>query len=180
MKPAKPKPRLDPSSLSTNEAAVYESFLGLKSDPQRSLNVSSKTFPLDLSFPSGSNGCVDDLRLEDASNARGHFHVLTVGMIPPVWRNFRIVNADEQNKIIDQNDPIRTIPQSKSVDEAVRDAYSSGLLSLSEIVFDKAHKHAVMQYRFDCGSLCGNGATLVFEKIGEEWKRTRTCGQWIS
>jgi hypothetical protein len=41
--------------------------------------------------------------------------------------------------------------------------------------------YAVVSYRFWCGSLCGNGSTLVFEKFDGEWRRTdRRCGEWIS
>ncbi len=38
----------------------------------------------------------------------------------------------------------------------------------------------VVSYRFWCGSLCGNGATWVFEKVGKQWKKTDSCGDWIS
>ena len=58
--------------------------------------------------------------------------------------------------------------------------FASGMLSLSEIVFDRTHHHAVVSYAFVCGGLCGNGSTLILEKDGDSWKVKKTCGGWIS
>jgi hypothetical protein len=75
----------------------------------------------------------------------------------------------------------KTMRKGKSVEKAVKEAFANGLFSMSEIAFDKSHRHAVVAYRFWCGALCGNGRTLVFEKAGNEWKNTeRKCGGWIS
>jgi len=55
------------------------------------------------------------------------------------------------------------------------------LFSVSEIAFDQQHNHAAVSYSFWCGSLCGNGATVIFEKIDGQWKKTnRNCGGWVS
>jgi hypothetical protein len=93
----------------------------------------------------------------------------------------RLVDATKQATIVRTNDPNQTIGKGKSVNDAVRDAFDSGLFSMSEAVFDKKHHHALVSYGFRCGSLCGSGATLLFEKVGSEWKKTdRMCGGWIS
>jgi hypothetical protein len=93
----------------------------------------------------------------------------------------QLVDAKRHAKIVHKNDPDRTMRNGKSVESAVESAFSTGLFSLSEIAFDNGHRHAAVSYRFWCGSLCGQGATLVFEKVGDEWKKTdRNCGGWIS
>jgi hypothetical protein len=79
------------------------------------------------------------------------------------------------------NDPDKTMRKGKSVESAVASAFATGLFSMSEVGFDKERRHAVVSFSFWCGSLCGNGSTLVFEKIGQEWRITdRNCGGWIS
>jgi hypothetical protein len=64
--------------------------------------------------------------------------------------------------------------------EAVRDAFATGLLSVSEVAFDKDHLHAVMTFSFVCGRMCGHRETIVFEKKDGEWKRSKQCRSWIS
>lgn len=69
----------------------------------------------------------------------------------------------------------------KSAKEAVSDAFDTGLFSISEIAFDKEHRHAAVKYGLYCGFLCGHGKTLIFEKVGANWrKRDSNCGGWTS
>jgi hypothetical protein len=90
-----------------------------------------------------------------------------------------LVDAKKQAAIVRRNDPDNRV--GKSVHDAVRDAFATGLFSVSEIAFDKEHQHALVSYGFYCGSLCGNGATVIFEKVGDVWKKTdRMCGGWVS
>jgi len=71
--------------------------------------------------------------------------------------------------------------EGKSVEDAVRNAFATGLFSMSEIAFDKDHHHAVVSYSFWCGFLCGHGKTVVFEKVNGMWRNTnRNCGGWVS
>ncbi len=62
------------------------------------------------------------------------------------------------------------------LDDSVKKAFETGLFTLSEIVFDKQHRRAVVAYSFVCGGLCGNGNTLVLKKIGQRWKISKRCG----
>lgn len=96
-------------------------------------------------------------------------------------RNIKLVATDAQLRKATNTDPERGIAKGKSVNDAVEAGFENGLFSLSEVAFDKDHHYAVVSYKFWCGLLCGSGATLVFEKVGDEWKRTeRQCGGWIS
>jgi hypothetical protein len=119
------------------------------------------------------------IQLENLDTVARSFHDLTPDVLP--GKNMKLVDPKKQGKVVRDDDPSRTIRGGKSVDAAVEDAFATGLFSMSEIAFDREHHHAVVSYRFWCGLLCGDGATLVFEKVGEDWKRTnRNCGAWIS
>jgi hypothetical protein len=93
----------------------------------------------------------------------------------------KLVDPRVQSGIVRSNDPSNTIRDGKPVKDAVEAAFASGLFSMSEIAFDKEHHFAVVRYSFWCGSLCGHGSTLVFEKVNGEWRNAnRLCGGWIS
>jgi hypothetical protein len=93
----------------------------------------------------------------------------------------RLVDPQKQTKTVRSNDPSKTIHKGKPVEDAVENAFSTALFSMSEIAFDREHRFAVVSYRFWCGSLCGNGSTLVFKKVKGEWRNAnRHCGGWIS
>jgi hypothetical protein len=93
----------------------------------------------------------------------------------------KLVDPKKQTAMVRSHDPDNTMATGRTVKDAVSDAFAVGLFSMSETAFDVKHHYAIVRYDFWCGSLCGSGATLVFEKIGGEWKRTdRECGGWIS
>ena len=92
-----------------------------------------------------------------------------------------LVDPKKQVKLVHSNDPSNTIRKGKSVAKAVNEAFATGLFSMSEIAFDKDHRFGVVSYHFWCGFLCGNGSTVVFEKVDGEWREAdRKCGGWIS
>jgi hypothetical protein len=92
-----------------------------------------------------------------------------------------LVDPKRQARIVHSNDPSTTIEKGKSVENAVGSAFATGLFSMSEIAFDKEHRIAVVSYTFWCGSLCANGATIVFEKINDVWKSANhDCVRWVS
>ncbi len=139
----------------------------------------SKHFPSmhRLHQPACRTASLKGIQVESLLIASHSFHDLTPDVL--LGRNTRLVDLKKQATIINDNDPSNTIGKGKSVKAAVRDALVTGLFSMSEIVFDR--EHALVSYSFWCGSLCGNGATLVLEKASGEWRRTdRMCGGWIS
>ena len=100
-----------------------------------------------------------------------------------------LVQSQQQEQEIQGNDPQKLIKKAiddhekvtdKELDKSTKKAFETGLLTLSEIVFDKQHKHAVVAYSFVCGGLCGNGNTLLLEKVGKKWKISKSCGGWVS
>lgn len=179
------KPTKTSTPLSTDEIAIYRAvLLQYFQDDGDPVNVSATTEPLDPNSPMNhlSGGeCLRGIQLENLEKVSHSFHDLTPDVLP--GRNMRLVDPKKQGKIVRGNDPSKTIQGGKSVDEAVKDAFATGLFSMSEIAFDKEHHHAVVSYGFWCGggALCGNGATVVFEKVGADWKKTdRFCGGWVS
>jgi hypothetical protein len=61
----------------------------------------------------------------------------------------------------------------------VKEGFVTGLLILSEIIFDQNHKRATLSYDFHCGLLCCNSETVVYERKRGAWKRKRSkesCG----
>jgi hypothetical protein len=177
------KPIKNTTPLSADEVAIYRAVLQQYiSRGSGSLNVAATTYPLDPT--SGMNHlsdseCLQGIQLENLAGVSRSFHDLTPEVLPA--KNMKLVNPTQQGKTVRANDPDKTIRGGKSVDSAVSQAFATAMFSMSEIAFDKEHRNAVVAYRFWCGSLCGNGATLVLEKVGGQWKVTnRNCGGWVS
>lgn len=116
-----------------------------------------------------------NIELTDLADARQTVHLISVD-----------ISKGRPVKLIDRNkhkvdDPGKNINKGDSVEHAVTQGFKSGVLSVSEITFDRAHRFAVFKYGFYCGSRCGQGGTVVFEKEGDKWKRSkRSCFSWIS
>jgi len=169
--------------LSQDETTIYKAVIGKwTSHAKARLNLSVTTYPLNQSLAeiSVSNcGCVQDIYVEESSAAFRSFHRLSQVVL--TGNEVTLVDPRAQGAIVRANDPHSTVIKGKSVKEAVATAMDAGLFSLSEIAFDRDHRYAIVSYSFWCGLLCGSGATLVFEKIGPDWKATeRECGGWVS
>jgi hypothetical protein len=178
-------PTISNTPLGAEELQVYGAFLEhYIGRGSTATNLGDRTVPIDLS-PSPEDfgsGCLKGLRLENLDAARSIVH--SVGATDAVaWpKQIRLVPANEQQTHIDENDPSHTIfAEGKPVDKAVRAAFASGLLTLSEIVFDQRHEIAVLSYGFTCGRLCGHGATVILNKTRGKWRLTkRWCSVWMS
>lgn len=124
-------------------------------------------------------GCLQGIRLDDSSSPFHSFRDLPPDVL--LAKGMRLVDPKKQTATVRSHDPDNTMATGKTTKDAVSEAFAAGLFSMSEIAFDVEHHYAIVQYDFWCGSLCGSGGTLVFEKIGGEWKRTdRECGGWVS
>jgi hypothetical protein len=142
-------------------------------------NLSIQTRTLESSGPLGDEDCAKGLDLEPAQPAVIHLFraqdLLQLGSTKIV-----LVDPERQRKQVRENDPGRTIKEGRSVADAVNNGFAHGLVTLSEIRFTKDHKLAIVSYGFFCGSLCGNGGTVVLEKTDAGWRRKTRCGEWIS
>jgi hypothetical protein len=100
-----------------------------------------------------------------------------------------LVDPDRQERKIEESDPQKLMKRAiddgekvtdKQLKDSLKDAFVSGLFTLTEIMFDKQHRSAVVAYSFVCGGLCGHGNTLIMKKVGQEWRVSKRCGGWIS
>lgn len=178
---AEKKPTKSTEPLSADAIAIYKTVLREYAGKSDSLNVSTKTYPLDPESQMNGlhNGdCLKGVRLENLSTVAHTYHNLPSEVLS---KNMRLVDPEKHAAVVRRNDPENAIGTSRSLNAAVHRAFETGLFSLSEIAFDKDHRHAVVAYRFWCGSLCGRGSTSVFEKVGNIWMKTnRSCGGWVS
>jgi len=175
------KPVRSTNPLSADDVAIYQDVLERwNSGSPGLLNVSNRTYPIEREvreFP--DCGCLKGIEVQSIANAARSFHVLTTGLLR--GRAIRLVDADKQAVIVRTNDPDNSMREGKSVETAVRGAFSAGLFSMSEVVFDKDHRRALVSYSFVCGSLCGSGGVWLFEKVDGVWKKLdRVCGGWVS
>jgi hypothetical protein len=167
--------------LSADEVAIYRAVLQQYSSKDAgSLHVSITAYPLSPDSPGLTTpDCLKGIQLESLSMVSHSFHDLPPDVL--TGRGMMLVDPKKQTKIVHGNDPSNTIGKGKSVENAVGDAFATALFSMSEISFDKGHHFGVVSYHFWCGSLCGNGSTIVFEKINGVWKNAnRNCGGWVS
>jgi hypothetical protein len=182
------KANVSKDPLTDEQVAVYRAVLrNYMKESDGPLNVSNRTGLLQLSRPFFDKQCIEGIVLDTADNSVPVVHKLT----PAVAINSKIalVDPERQQRKIESNGPEvlihKAIDDHKKVTEkdskdSVKATIATGLFTLSEIVFDRPHRHALVSYSFVCGGLCGNGSILVLEKVGDNWKVTKTCGGWIS
>jgi hypothetical protein len=172
------KSKVSNSPMDRDQVAVYHAFLATYSNGTKSdhLNLAERTSRLELS--DAGNACLRGISIE-LGPAESILHQFDPKV--PLRANITLVDPDEQGRKVRANDPHNTMRQGKSVDRAVEGAFASGLLTLSEVAFDKKHEYAVMRFSFWCGGLCGHGGMIVYQKRNGKWERTdRHCGGWIS
>ena len=177
---AKSKFTLSTMPMSADQIAVYKAFLISYSNGSNlsHINLADTTVVLDAT-ESDTNNCLNGITVDDPEQLKSSIHKFTADVSLP--SSFRLVDPSKQLKIIKKNDPSRTISGGKPVKDAVETAFDAGILTLSEVAFDKRHEYAVLSFSFYCGQLCAHGETIVFQKQNGQWKRTnRTCRSWIS
>ena len=178
---ASDKPRLSESPMTFDQIEVYRVFLSSYTNGSKAphLNLAKRTSGLELSKEMSEGGCLKGINLDASAYPDSVVHKFDSKT--PLGENITIVDPEEQYKAVKENDPGRTMRHGTPVNRAVANAFAVGLLTLSEVAFDKTHQHAVMSFSFVCGGLCSHGATLVFEKRNGHWRELkRDCGGWIS
>jgi len=177
---ASEKPRLSESPMTPDQIEVYRVFLSSYTNGSKAphLNLAKRTSALELSKEVGE-GCLKGIDLDSSAHPDSIVHEFDSKT--PLRQHITIVDPEEQNKAVEENDPSRTMRRGTPVNRAVSNAFAAGLLTLSEVAFDKTHQKAVMSFSFVCGGLCGHGATLLFEKRNGHWKELKhDCGGWVS
>jgi hypothetical protein len=176
-----PGPIVSKDALTDEQLAVYQTVLKdyLKGSDGK-LNLSVLT-----TAPTMEESCGKGFVLEAPPNSSVVHRFISP---PPVGQVF-LVDPDKQRAKIKQNDPQdsmkRTFDEGKpltesAIGQSVNLAFSTGMFSLSEVVFDKGHRHAFVSYSFECGRLCGHGNSLLLSKTQNGWKIRKRCGGWVS
>lgn len=156
--------------MSPEQEAVYRAFLSeYNNGSGATLNLSNVTTP----FAPDENAKKNCLQgFVDVTST-------TVHSFPADFagRKLQVIDA-LKHKL---EDPAKAIKAGSDVEQAVRKGFASGLLTLSEVVFDYQHQKAAFSFSFVCGGLCGDGGILVFELRDGRWRRAKSsCPQWIS
>jgi len=173
------KPVVSQSPMDADQLAVYQAFLSSYSNGSKSrLNLSRVTSVFNLAEEKG-DGCMKGIQFDPAGRFDTVVHEFDPRTALP--GKIRLVDSEQQRKAVHESDPGRAIREGKNVDAAVEAGFAAGLLTLSEVAFDKNHRYAAMSFSFVCGRLCGHGSTIVFEKIKGKWKESkRQCSVWMS
>ena len=173
------KPVVSKSPMDADQLSVYQAFLDSYDNGSKArLNLSKVTSALDLA-QNKNDPCLKDIEFDPKSQFASVVHEFDSQT--PLRGNFRLVNPKEQSRSIQRNDPGRAIRQGNDVNGAVEAGFAAGLLTLSEVAFDRHHRYAAMNFSFVCGGLCGHGSTIVFEKKDGKWiESNRRCSSWIS
>lgn len=181
-----PKPRLSKDPLTAEQVAIYRAVLVqyVENDSSAALNIADATEP--FSWPDDQKECSKGLSMEAATRPPIVHRLSPAVVLGP---KMVLVDPERQGRLVKQNDPQKLVHKAidqhepvsdKDLDESVQRAFSTGLFTFSEILFDKSHQHAILQYSFWCGSLCGNGKTLVIKKSEGKWRVEKECGDWVS
>ncbi|HEY1499804.1 MAG TPA: hypothetical protein VGF88_09520 [Acidobacteriaceae bacterium] len=169
--------QLSNEPLTVEDQTIYRAFLTTYSTGAGgAVNVSDRTI---LFSPSDMDqkGCLKGMDLVGTGTS---VHLLTADAVPS--HGYLLVDPEKQRKVIRKSDPGELIRQGKPVEDAVRQGFASGILTLSEIDFSDDLHFAVFTYSFYCGSLCGNGALLIYENIDGTWEpaKGKRCSVWES
>lgn len=174
------KPIVSDKPLTAEQLAIYRIVLKrYLSGEDGTLNLSIHTEPIEIDGPFGEHDCSKGLDLEPIEPSLVH-SFQTDDLARLGFKSLRLVDPDQQGREVKKNDPSKAIREGVSVDDAVKNGFAHALFSLSEIRFDKKHGHAIVSYSFWCGSLCGNGESLVLVRKGDNWSVQQQCGGWVS
>ena len=167
-----PKPEFSPVPLTSAQIAVYRAFLAdYNKGSKGKHNLADTT---DSFQPDKDNftGCMKDFS-RSSKSLKVHNLTQALGEDP----NAHLVDGDGY-KVKDVGE---WMEKGQTLDTAVDSAVSAGLLTLSEVVFDKTRHQAAFHYALSCGRLCGNGGTVVYVLSNGQWRRSKqSCVSWIS
>jgi hypothetical protein len=177
-RPARSKAKDVP--LSAEQLAVYQVVLhDWIDDGKTTANLSTQTVPFPLSGAFDASACGKGLDLEPSAPGASH-RFRTTDVVQLGSGTVALVDPLRQAKEVDANDPEKAIAKGMAIEDAVANGFAHGLVTVSEIRFDKGHKHALVSYSFRCGNLCGHGGAVQLEKVDGVWQHKSQCGDWIS
>jgi hypothetical protein len=164
---------LAPTPLSAESIHIYRDFVQHWNNGSRAeLNISNQTENFNPS-EDDRKGC-----LKDFVQARS---VSTHAFPPDTFTGLNAHLVDP--RLHEKRDPGDAIRKGTPVDQAVNAGFAAAIFTLSEIVFNSDHTRAAFSYSFVCGSLCGNGGVVLYQRDRHgTWREDEhvECGRWIS
>ena len=183
-----PKVKVSGEALTAEQTAVYRAVLqDIQKDSEDTLNLANTTEAIRQSAELFNGACPKTPQPQVALDSNSVVHHLDpalvlhlkIVLVDPGPQEEKIKNVDPailMKRVIDDR---QDVPQ-KQIADATERAVKNGLLTLSEIIFNKKHNRALVSYSFVCGDLCGYGNVLVLTKVGKKWKISKTCEGWVS
>jgi hypothetical protein len=176
------------TKMTEDRFAVYRAVLAdWVKDDRGPVFLADRTEPLDVSGY-GVRDCWRGLELEEVLPAY-HYHFRPEDLSQLGAKGIVLVDSEryernfsefvERTKTMGMRDAPKPASRDQ-MDELIGTAIDHGLLSVSEIHFDKSHTHAIVSYDFYCLGLCGGGQTIALEKANGVWKRKAYCTGWAS
>jgi hypothetical protein len=175
--PTESKAKVSDKPLAPDQLSIYKAILqdwpyGEKQQSKSTVHLSIQTTPEEA-----DDDCAKGL--EPPTNEVHRFRAEDLSQLGP--RKLALVDPEAQQKEVAENDPGKHIRNGTSIADAVANGFAHGLVTLGEIRFDPPHTHALVHYDFSCGNLCGNGATVIFEKTKTgAWKLKSLCSTSIA
>jgi hypothetical protein len=163
--------------LSRDQLTIYRDFLSHYEEYvqlSNLLGMQSVTVPFAIDTFGGIDrsvygpkGCLYHLKMEPQSGI--------VHRLPPEIMQFG--NFDSVSRRIAAARTQQATPKgSKGVGP---DGYVLTNFTLSEIIFDVTHRHAVFNFSANCNCLGGQGGTVLYELKGGKWTKSKTfCDEW--
>lgn len=181
-----PKPVLSKDPLTAEQVQIYRAFLaGYTHKEETDLNIANTTMPFSSAYY--DNTCLKGFSVPKTS-APVTIHQITEAVA--LNARMHVVDPAQQGKKVKENDPGELLRQraeehqpvqENEIEAGVKKAFAAGLFTFSEILMNKQHTRAVLQYSFVCGRLCGHGNTVIFRKVAGKWEFAQQCGGgWIS
>ncbi|HSY90926.1 MAG TPA: hypothetical protein VK812_06105 [Candidatus Binatus sp.] len=163
-----PKPSVSADPLTAEQVAIYRAALAdFKTGRARTPQIANTTVPLRMMSVGRPHStfvsCVDGIGTPSDQDQHQLVHRLDSSVV-----------AGTDLPLVD----FWEVPQMRHGPPDPK-APHLGLLTLSEIAFDRDHLRAIVTYDFNCGGLCGGGKMLALTKSGEEWKISKICVRWM-
>jgi hypothetical protein len=184
-KQAETKPIISDKPLTPDELAAYRVVLGDFMDNAKGKHpviLAMRTLPFhleDMDADCGKNFHMDEGAFGEVHRFRPEdIHALVSGKMKV--STLKLVDPEAQAKEVADNAPDKAIHKGKSISAAVENGFAHGMVQLGEIHFDHEHLHAILSVSFSCGSLCGNGTTVILEKKDGHWGIKGHCSTSIA
>ncbi len=131
------QPKISEQPLTAEQLAVYRVVLhGWMENEVSSINLSIQTIPFPTSGAFDAGDCGKELDLEPV--VPGVVHRFRPADLPQLGSDkIGLVDPEQQRKEVAENDPGKTIGEGRSIEDAVRNGFAHGLVTVSEIRFDK-------------------------------------------